>query len=218
MSSTDPGPGYQAGDTAIPSTLGQLGVNAPVCRASDLLGSHRTVDTLVQRDAIPATYRDEGMTVWVTAAATTYRLVGGILNANWTVDATGGAGALTRDYTGSVALRDVVYETGVADQVDRADASAAGTGRVLGVVSLMDTPGAGQCQVVQAGDIAGYTGLTPGAHYILAAAPGALVPDSGGANFPDTTPGSGEVFSPVGIAKSTTELAVQPGAGIVAEF
>lgn len=218
MASTDPGPGYQLGDTAIPSTLGQLGVGAPVCRASDLLGSHRTVDTIPNRDAIPSTLRDEGMTVWVTGAASVYRLVGGILNSNWVLDGTVG-GALVRDYTGALGVGDVVYQDGVANRVQQADAALAATGTPMGIAQLVDVPVAGKCVVSQAGDIGGFVGLTIGAPYVLASgSPGGVELASGGANFPDTTPGSGEVLSPVGVAKSTTEMTVNVGAGIVAQF
>jgi len=82
MASTDPGPGFQLGDVAVPNTVAPIGT-APVVRASDLLGSHRTVDTLLERDNIDPVYRDEGMTVWITATSETYRLVGGVTNADW---------------------------------------------------------------------------------------------------------------------------------------
>lgn len=214
----DPGPGYQVGDTAIPSTLGQLGVGAPVTRASDMLGSHRSVDSLVLRDAIPSTLRDQGMTVWVIATASVYRLVGGLLNSNWVLDGTVG-GALVRDYTGVVAAGDAVYQDGTANRVALADAAAAATGTPMGIVQIVDLPAVGQCIVSQGGDIGGFAGLTIGAPYVLASGvPGAIELASGGANFPDTTPGSGEVLSPVGVAKSATELTVNVGAGIVAEF
>lgn len=214
----DPGPGYQLGDTAIPSTIGQLGVGAPVTRASDLLGSHRSVDTSVLRDAIPSTLRDEGMTVWVIADATVYRLVGGITNGDWVAEGAVG-GALVRDYTGVVAVSDVVYQDSTANRVARADAAAAATGTPMGIVQLVDVPAVGQCVVAQGGDVGGFVGLTIGAPYVLASgAPGGIELASGGANFPDTTPGSGEVLSPVGVAKSATELTVNVGAGIVAEF
>jgi hypothetical protein len=86
MASSDPGPGYQPGDVAVPATISAIAVT-PVCRASDLQGSHRTVDTLVARDAIPANFRDEGMTVWVTATSQLFRAVGGITNGDWVIDA-----------------------------------------------------------------------------------------------------------------------------------
>jgi hypothetical protein len=198
--------------------MGQLGVGAPVCRASDLLGSHRTVDSLANRDAILSTLRDEGMTVWVVNAASVYRLVGGITNGNWVLDGTVG-GALVRDYTGAVNPGDVVYQNGVANEVGLADAAAVATGTPMGVAQIVDVPSVGKCVVSQAGDIGGFAGLTIGAPYVLASGvPGEIELASGGAAYPDTTPGSGEVLSPVGVAKSATELTVNVGAGIVAEF
>jgi hypothetical protein len=98
MPSVDPGPGGQPGDVFVPATVGGLGAAFPICRASDLLGSHRTVTTLTDRDNISLAHRDEGMTVWVTATATQYRLVGGLTNAFWVVD----AGGPTQQSTGSI--------------------------------------------------------------------------------------------------------------------
>jgi hypothetical protein len=85
MASQDPGPGYQVGDVAVPATVSSIAVT-PVCRASDLQGSHRTVDSIVLRDAIPASFRDEGMTVWITATSQLFRLIGGITNGDWAID------------------------------------------------------------------------------------------------------------------------------------
>jgi len=82
MPSTDPGPGFQSGDVAVPNTVSPLGA-APVARASDLLGAHRTVDTIAERDAILSVLRDEGMTVWITQTGELYRLVGGVANSDW---------------------------------------------------------------------------------------------------------------------------------------
>jgi hypothetical protein len=85
MASSDPGPGYQPGDVAVPATVSAIAVT-PVVRASDLQGSHRTVDTLAERDAIPSNFRDEGMSVWVTATNQLFRAVGGITNGDWALD------------------------------------------------------------------------------------------------------------------------------------
>ena len=127
---------------------------------------------------------------------------------------------LTRSYVPGVLLNDVVYENGTALTVDRADASAAATAQVLGVVSALDVPAVGQCTVaVTATDLPGFIGLTTGARYILASTPGGIVDesDTGNLNYPAyLTPGSGEALAPVGVAGSATSLAVNTGAGIVA--
>jgi hypothetical protein len=124
---------------------------------------------------------------------------------------------IIRNYTAGVVLRDVVYQK--ADgTVDRADASAGspGTIPVVGVVSAIDSPGAGQCEITYAGDVPGFSGLTTGKVYILSTAPGGIVADddTGDANYPDTTPGSGDVNQEVGYASSATSLFV----GVLRDF
>ena len=57
-------------------------------------GGHRSVDTIVERDEITTERRKEGMTVYVKENKTKYILEGGIENANWKVDSSGG-GAVT---------------------------------------------------------------------------------------------------------------------------
>jgi hypothetical protein len=221
MASVDPGPGFQTGDVAVPNTIAPTGVGAPVARASDLLGSHRTVDTLVERDAIASTYRDEGMSVWVTVTGELYRLVGGIANSNWILEASvGGGTALVRTFVGGTLLNSVVYQTGVAGQVDRADASAVATGNPLGIVRALNSPAPGSCIVVPIGaDLGGFGGLTIGGRYILAASPGLIVleSDTGNGIYPAyLTPGSGEVLASVGVANSATSLSANTSGGILA--
>ena len=53
-------------------------------------GGHRSVDTLEERDNITTPRRKEGMTVYVKENKTKYVLEGGIDNANWKVDSSGG--------------------------------------------------------------------------------------------------------------------------------
>jgi hypothetical protein len=225
MASNDPGPGFQLGDVGIPSTLGPLGVGAPAVRASDLLGSHRTVDTLGERDAIAPTYRDEGMSVWVTTTAELYRLVGGTTNGDWTLEASVASGALIRSFAGGVLVNDVVFQTPIAGQVDRATAAAAATGNPLGIVRALNSPLAGQCIVVPvAGDLSGFTdvdaaALVIGSRYILSTSPGLIVEESDTVNaaYPAyLTPGSGEVLASVGVASTTGSLAANTSAGIQA--
>lgn len=51
---------------------------------------HRSCATIAERDAITDQRRKEGMTVWVQSEQKEYRLIGGILNANWQ-EVTGGS-------------------------------------------------------------------------------------------------------------------------------
>jgi len=60
----------------------------PTHKAEMGKGGHRTVASLVDRDAISATRREEGMTVYVIATATTYRL--GANLTSWTALIDGG--------------------------------------------------------------------------------------------------------------------------------
>ena len=53
-------------------------------------GGHRSVDTIVERDEISPERRKEGMTVYVKSTKVKYVLEGGIDNANWKVDSSGG--------------------------------------------------------------------------------------------------------------------------------
>lgn len=68
-----------------------LGSNFDVQTALPL-DSRLVVADSTARDAIDALQRYEGMLVYVTADATNYQLVGGILNANWTELAGAGGG------------------------------------------------------------------------------------------------------------------------------
>jgi len=142
------------------------------------------------------------------------------LPAGWTIQANGTGGfiigppsatgtVLTRPYTLGVIAHDVVYQK--ADgSVDKADASTVATGIPIGFVEVMDSPVVGKCVVRFAGDLAGFAGLLPGKIYILSTAPGVIVEetDTGNVNYPDTTPGSGNVIAEVGIAGSATTMFV----------
>lgn len=114
-----------------------------------------------------------------------------------------------RDYAAGVAVRDVVYQR--ADgKVDQADASAVSTGIPVGFVQALDDPSVGKCVVRFAGDLDGFSGLTPGKIYILSTSPGQIVEetDTGNVNYPDTTANSGHTIAEVGIAGSATKLFV----------
>lgn len=88
--------GYGSGDSAAGAgTLAPVSTN-PVARSADVKGASMQAATLALRDAIPGNglardhpdqHRQEGMTCFVQADQTTYRLKGGVDNANWTIDA-----------------------------------------------------------------------------------------------------------------------------------
>lgn len=126
----------------------------------------------------------------------------------------GGGGSsttlLTRPYVPGVLVNDVVYQTALGS-VDKASATAAVLAKVLGVVTALDVPAVGMAQILVLGDQAGFLGLVPGEVYILSQAPGGIVGESDTLNpdYPDTTPGSGEVLIEVGIAGSATTLFVR---------
>jgi|GEM_PF-4858958 len=115
-----------------------------------------------------------------------------------------------RTYTVGLGLGDVAYQKadGTADQ---ADASALATSKPMGVVSAIDSPAVGQCEIVHSGDVAVTGPLTPGAVYILGSSPGVLVDitDTVNPNYPAyATPGSGESLVIVGVAQAAGSLAV----------
>lgn len=110
-----------------------------------------------------------------------------------------------------VVVGDFVYpSTAVAGQVERADASSKATGRPIGAVSAINTPGAGQCTVVIDGPVTAYVGLTLGSTYLLGTAPGAIVEETnvGDPNYPSA---AGEVVQAVGQATAVDTIQVQVG-------
>lgn len=66
------------GDTANTFSIGDT---------AEMGGTPKQVADAATRDAIPADRRTEGMTCWVINESNEYRLVGGILNANWVLSA-----------------------------------------------------------------------------------------------------------------------------------
>lgn len=112
-----------------------------------------------------------------------------------------------------------VYQTATANEVERADADALATAKVLGLVADVSIADAASGNVLTDGRITATTGqwdavtgqvggLTPGAKYYLSA---------GTAGQMSTTPPSadGHVVAPLGTAKSTTEFEVSIGTRIV---
>ena len=75
-------------------------------------GGHRSVDTLEERDNITTPRRKEGMTVYVKENKTKYVLEGGIDNANWKVDSSGGGSG------GDVDLSDYYKKTETYSKVE----------------------------------------------------------------------------------------------------
>jgi len=113
---------------------------------------------------------------------------------------------------GALVIGTPVYKTAVTDAVDKADADALATARVLGLVADTTIAIAGSGNVITDGRLAATTGqwdavtgetggLTPGAKYYLSTAtPGMLT---------QTVPSvDGHVVAPVGTAKSTTEMSI----------
>lgn len=88
------------GDITLINTISIQGSGpAPIVRSNEVLGGAQNAATIVDRDAIPAYLRQEGMYVYVVATAQTFQLVGGILNANWVL-VSSGASSLQAAYDG----------------------------------------------------------------------------------------------------------------------
>lgn len=57
--------------------------NFPVALSKEIKGTSKTVKDTIDRNAIPMTFRDTGMFVYVTSLKKTYQLQDGITNTNW---------------------------------------------------------------------------------------------------------------------------------------
>ena len=85
---------------AIPGTVGLTGIIAPKDELDTYpvqediwgKGGFRVADDLAMRDAIEPLRRKIGMPVYVISEDVTYKLTGGIENANWSVYSPGGGG------------------------------------------------------------------------------------------------------------------------------
>jgi hypothetical protein len=95
--------GFGAGDTFNSAPLAS-GSSTPTIRSIDVKGGAKQVASIAARDAIPGAalardhadqMRQEGMTCFVQADQTTYRLEGGIANVNWVAFGAGGGGSGT---------------------------------------------------------------------------------------------------------------------------
>ena len=199
------------GDVGVPATLSIINdAPGPIIRSAGALGTHKSVADVTARNAIPSYVREEGMTAWVVSTSELYRLVGGILDTNWILEGGAGVGAVFTYLMGAgVALRDFVYQGGVADTANRADASALATGQAFGIVTSVNNPVAGSCQVVTEGLVGGFAGLVIGGRYLLGIAPGVIVlsTDVANINYPDN---AGNVIMALGYAKAADTLYVSP--------
>ena len=108
------------------------------------------------------------------------------------------AGIIKNAYTAdeALAIRDVVYIS-AADNVSKADASAEGTGRVIGLAEAAAADTA-SVNVISEGIVTGFAGLTVGARYFLSETAGAIT-----ATFPSADEAN---IVQIGYAKSATEL------------
>jgi len=210
----------QPGDVLVVNTISiQNNAPAPIVRTNESLGSHKNVADLVARDAIPTYNRQEGMTAWVVSTSQLWRLQGGITNGDWVLQLSVPT-APTFQFTmgAGVVVQDLVAMGAVSLTVVRGNAAALATGRAIGVVTAINSPVAGQCQVQLTGAVVpGFAGLIPGSVYVLQSVAtggvaGGIILETatGGAGYPNQTPGSGEILQPVGVAKSATELVVMP--------
>lgn len=217
MSNLDGPPYYDSslGDVAVPAAVAPLGTppfgSFPSMRTSCIIGTPKLVNDLVSRDAIPSTLRAEGMTCFVQATLLTYQLVGGITNADWVTMSSAAPTNVQSvlPYLGVVAPGDAVYVNGGGLAI-RADATLTTTTPV-GVVLAVDSPAVGQVTIATSGGVAGlYAGLTPGGQYILSTSPGVLVlaTDTGNPIYPAV----GDLFAPVAIAVSPTDVLVNVSA------
>jgi hypothetical protein len=75
-------------------TTGDTANTYPVADQSEIRGGNHSVETLTDRDNIPAERRMEGMTCWVGSEGKEYRLVNGTNNGDWleVVDGGGASG------------------------------------------------------------------------------------------------------------------------------
>ena len=88
----------QPGDVTVINTVStQGGANLPTSRATENLGGFREAADLTARDAIPVSFRTEGMHVYVVSNDTTYRLGAGLTNLDWVVASASGA-TITGDH------------------------------------------------------------------------------------------------------------------------
>lgn len=102
--------------------------------------------------------------------------------------------------SGGVTIRDVLSTNSNADEVQKADANADSSSRVVGL-AVASASGAAAVSVRSAGLMSGFTSLTPGAVQYLSETAGAItetIPTTSGANIVR-----------VGYAKSSTVLHIQ---------
>lgn len=177
----------------------------PLLDDADLLGGFRACTSTVTRDAIPASYRKEGMFVWTNVDSKLWRLGAGLTNADWIeVTVGGGSGNALVDLFpclfGVPPAGTPVY-IDVGGDVKLSDAS--GTLAQQEVIGLVQTAAAGLAQVVTNG-VCPYApgGLTPGQPMYLKSGGGIV-------NAPPPPSPSGVAITRVGTARTATTITVQ---------
>jgi hypothetical protein len=101
-----------------------VGDTYPTAYANELLGGHKQVNLLTDRDAIAPSLREEGMTCWVIETGKLYVLTGGIADTNW---AAFQSGSTTLVWTQSTpaAVWLVAHNTGQFPSVEVVDSTGA---------------------------------------------------------------------------------------------
>lgn len=115
----------------------------PVAFSNNVKGAPKRVNSLAQRNAIPAALRDTGMTCYVTSIDSTYILRGGIDNTNWQTYSTGGGGTTIISNGGGNIVTRTVTATGLRKDI----AVYTGTG-VVGSVQPITINGGGMIYLI----------------------------------------------------------------------
>lgn len=102
-------------------------------------GGFHNVATTTERDAIPSLRRVEGMIVTVTADGNWYQLIGGILNANWSIVNFGGSGAGKLNISDTAAMLSPYLRAAVATATYQPIGSYATTSQVALKLNISDT-------------------------------------------------------------------------------
>ena len=116
-------------------------------------GGHRTVATLAERDAITAERRTVGMTCFVEATNTNYRLLSGTANVNWTLENYGPSTSVEVVVTAGAAIASNRVVAVVGGQLFLMNSTTgAHCGKCIGVSKTSGVPG-DPITVVTSGEI-----------------------------------------------------------------
>lgn len=177
----------------------------PLVEDNDFYGGFRVKDTEAARDAIPATYRRQGMFVWTNDTEKLWRLNADLTS--WTEIVFGGGGSSTtltdtRSAGGTFSAGDPVA-LDAAGELILADADVDANHDVYGI-ALSDST-AGTLDVVTSGVVAsaGWT-LTPGLPCFLAVGGGVTQTP------PDIGVSAGMGLVRIGIARTAGTMLVRP--------